>query len=133
MAKSYGTQIDALLHDYLHSDDMRERVSQAARLADAAVNAQLTPHIKTGEMIADSHAEATEFDAGYGMQVSTIYKTYFVALAAGRVRNREPGFKRGAGQRRKRGFKKSATYREVTKPSVFGEAVETFGREIEGI
>lgn len=122
MATSHGREIDALLSEYLHSPEMRDKVSEAASAADASVKAELANYTSTGKLLEESEVEVTEFSAGYGMTISSLYRSFFVANKKG-IRLKRTGFKRGAGQRRKN-FDSNGILK-VARPSVIGEGIKT--------
>lgn len=118
---SYGPQIEKMLHDYLHSTEIRDKVQEGANASDAAVKSELSAYTHTGELMRESHASVHEFDAGWGMEVTSLWRSFFVANKRG-LRLKRTGFRRGKGMRRK-DFKGNGAMK-VAKPSVFGEAVE---------
>lgn len=126
---SYGARIDAMLHDHLHSEGFRDRVADAAHSADAAVKAELAPFTATGTLMRDSSAQVSEFAAGWGMLVSSIFRGFFVANKKGIRRTRLGGDSSAAIQRAGRGVHQKAALK-VGRPSVFGESVKVFGESV---
>lgn len=132
MAASHGREIDAAISEYLHGDEMRDRVSEASREMDASVKAELSTHVKTGDLLRESNVQLTEHESGWGMTINSDYSGFFMFNREGKRRLREPGYRRGAGIKRARGYKKHAPYMEVDAPSVFGTAIDTMNVWLDG-
>lgn len=138
MATSHGDFIDRVIRDYTHGPEMRDRVAGAVHEADAAVHAHLVPFQRTGTLFRDSHAELREYDGGWGMEISSLWRSFFVANERGRTLNRHSEFAKGRrkGNSAYRRSLRSAHYadhklsRHAASPSVFGTAIGTFGDSI---
>jgi hypothetical protein len=114
---SNSAKLDAMLREYMGTDEMRDQVARAADAMSAAAHAELAPFTATGVLDGSTRVETELYAQGWGLRIKTLWRGLFVANSQGFTRNRT-SFRRGAGQRRAKGWRDSTPTRAAAAPPI---------------